>query len=98
MDNRLKIGESGKIDKYLDLTRELKTMVTLTPIIVGALKTIQNCLEKRLEEMENRDRDQDHPDPSIEYIGKNTPESTGDRMSLKKPPTNAGGKNSQVVK
>ena len=47
--------EYKKIDKYLDLTRELKKLwnmrVKVIPIAVGALGTVPKSLEKRLEEL-----------------------------------------------
>ena len=49
------------IDKYLDLARELKEKnwnmkVTMILIVVGALETVPKGLEKRLEELEIRER------------------------------------------
>ena len=48
MDHRVKMKESKKIDKYLDLVRELRKLynvsVTVIPIVAGALGTV-----KRLE-------------------------------------------------
>ena len=45
-----------KLDKYFDLTRELKKLwnmkVTVIQIIVRALDTISKNVEKRLEELE----------------------------------------------
>ena len=55
-DNRLKIKENEKRDKYLDLAKELKKlrnmMVTLIPIVIGVLGTIPKGLIKGLEELE----------------------------------------------
>ena len=53
-DLKVKIKESKKNkknnDKYLDLTRELKSIkLTALAILVGALWMIHNSLEKRLE-------------------------------------------------
>ena len=43
-DHRIKLKESEKKDKYLDLARELKKLwnmkVTIVPIVMGALGTI----------------------------------------------------------
>ena len=47
-NHRVKLKESEKKDKYLDLTRELKKLrnmkVTLKPIVIGALGTITEGL------------------------------------------------------
>ena len=52
----VKIKESKKINKYLDLARELKKpwnmKVTLIPVVVGVLRMIPKGLEKGLEELE----------------------------------------------
>ena len=59
-EHGVKMKESEKIDKYLDLARELKKLwnmtVTVVPIMVGALGTVPKGLEKRLEELEIRRR------------------------------------------
>ena len=43
-DHRVKFKESEKMDKYLDLARELKKLwnmkVAITPIVIGALGTV----------------------------------------------------------
>ena len=52
--------ESEKIDKYLDLARELKRLwdmkMTVIPTIVGTLGTILKSLEKSLKDLEIRGR------------------------------------------
>ena len=54
-DHRINLKESGKIDKYLALARELKKLwnmkVTIVLIVIGALGTITKGLEfgRRLE-------------------------------------------------
>ena len=57
-DNRVKLKESKKSDKYLDLARELKKLwnvtVTVMPVVVGALGTVTKVLVKRLEDLEIR--------------------------------------------
>ena len=57
-----KIKENEKRDKYLDFARRLKkqrnTMVTVIPIIIGALETIPKGLVKEQEELEIRGRAQ----------------------------------------
>ncbi len=52
VDPRMKIKENLKIDKYLDLVRELKKLwnMKMTAIIIAdeALGTVSKSLEKRL--------------------------------------------------
>ena len=52
--------ESENIDKYLDVVRELKELwkmqVTVIPIVFGTLEMLSKRLEKRLEELEIRER------------------------------------------
>ena len=59
-DHRVKLKENEKIDKYLDLARELKKLWNMRmkgiPIVVGALGTVPINLEKRLEDLEIRGR------------------------------------------
>ena len=60
-DHRVKLKESEKKDKYLDLTSELKKKlwnikVTFKPIIIGALGTVTKGLVKGLEELEIKRR------------------------------------------
>ena len=48
-NHRVKMKENGKMDKYLDLARELKNVwnmkVKVIPIVVGALGTVPKGLE-----------------------------------------------------
>ena len=57
--HRIKIEESETIEKYLDLARELKKLwnmkVTVISVVVDALGTFSNSLERRLEELEIRE-------------------------------------------
>ena len=57
---RVKLKESEKKDKYLDLFRELKKLwnmkVTFIPIVIGALGTVTKGLLKGLEDLEIRGR------------------------------------------
>ena len=57
-DHRIKLKESEKKNKYLNLARELKTLwnmkVTITPIVVGAFGTVTKRLLKGLEDLEIR--------------------------------------------
>ena len=55
-DYRIKLKESEKKDKYLDLARELKKpwniKVTIIPIVIGAFGTVTNGLLKGREDFE----------------------------------------------
>ena len=59
-DHRIKLNESEKKDKYLDLARELKKLwnmkVTIIPIVIGAFGTVTKGLLKGLEYLEIRER------------------------------------------
>ena len=59
-DHRVKLKENEKMDRYLDLARELKKpwnrRVRVIPIVIGALGPFPKSLEKRLEELEIRGR------------------------------------------
>ena len=64
--------ESEKIDKYLDLARELKRLLnmrmTVIPMIIGALGMVHKGLKKKQCEVEIRD----NPDYSIAKMSFNT--------------------------
>ena len=55
-DYRIKLKESEKRDKYLDLAREFKKLwnmkVTIVPIVIGAFGTVTKGLLKGLEGLE----------------------------------------------
>ena len=55
-DHKIKLKESEKKDKYLDLARELKKLwnmqVTIILIVIGAFGTVTKGLLKGLEELE----------------------------------------------
>ena len=60
-DHRMKLKESEKKDKYLDLARELKKKLwnikaTFIPIVIGAHGTVTKGLLKVQEDMEIRGR------------------------------------------
>ena len=59
-DHRVKIKESEKINKFLDLARKLEKQwnmrVTVMPIRIGSLRIVHKILKKRLEELEIRGR------------------------------------------
>ena len=56
MDQRIKLKECEKKDKYFDLASELKKLwnmvVTIVPIVIGAFGTITEGLLKGLEDLE----------------------------------------------
>ena len=73
-DHRVKLDESEKKDKYLDLARELKKKmwnmkVTVIPIGIGALSTVTKGLIKRTRKLGNKRTSRDHPNYSIAKIG-----------------------------
>ena len=55
-DHRIKLKESEKRDKYLDLARELKKLwnmkVTIIPVVIGAFGTVTKGLLKGPEDLE----------------------------------------------
>ena len=57
-NHRVKLKESKKNDKYLDLARELKKLwnmkVTIIPIVIDALGTVTKGLVEGLEDLEIR--------------------------------------------
>ena len=57
-DHRVKLKESKKRDKYLNLARELKKLwnikVTVIPIVIGMLNTVTKGLVQGLEDLEIR--------------------------------------------
>ena len=59
-DHRMNVKESEKIEKYLDLARELRKLwnmkVKVIPIVINALGTVPKGLEKNLGELEIRGR------------------------------------------
>ena len=59
-DHRKKIKENGKIDKYLDLARDLRKLwnvsVAVIPTVSGALGTVPKGLIRRLDELEIKGR------------------------------------------
>ena len=59
-DHRLKLKESEKKDKHLDLVRELKKLwnmkMTFIPILFGALGTVTKGLVQGQEDLEIRGR------------------------------------------
>ena len=85
-DHGVKLKESEKRNKYLDLARELKKLwnmkVTVIPFIIGALGTVTNGIKKGLVDLERKRLSGDHPNDSIIEIGQNTKKSPGDLRRL----------------
>ena len=101
-DQRVKIKESKKRDKYLDFARELRKlwdMRVMIPIVVGAL--VVKCLEKRLKEQEIGRRIKTISDDllKLEYLEESwiPKEICGDSVSSKRPPTNIRVKGSKII-
>ena len=86
VDHRIKLKESEKRDKYLDLARELKKLwnmkVTIIPVVTDALGTVTKGLVQGPEDLEIRVTSGDHPNYSIVEIGQNTEKSPGDLRRL----------------
>ena len=76
VDNRVKLKESKRRDKYLELSRELKKLgnikVTVVPIIIGTLGTVIRGLVQGEEDLEK----------SVIKIGQYSEESPGDMGRL----------------
>ena len=93
-------------DKYLDLDRELTKLsnmkVTVIPIVIGALGTVNKRLVQGLENLEIRRPVETVLNYSILEIGQNIEKRPGDlrRLAVTQTPVkthsaNAGGKNSR---
>ena len=107
VDHRLKMIESEKKAKYLNLTREMKKKktwsmkMTVIPNVISAFFTFRKGFV--LEDLEIRRR-VNHPDNIIIKICQNTEKSPGDLRRLavtnssEEPSANAGVKNSQMSK
>ena len=96
MDHRMKAKESGKVDNYLNLFRELKQScnikVTVIPIVVGLLGRISWSLEKGLEGLEICKRIK----TILVEINQNTQKSLGHLVRFvvtQSPPVKTGEKN-----
>ena len=86
-DHRVKIRESEKRDKYLDLAREQKKAAKHehdddTDCNWSAQNNPQR-LGKETRRLRNQMMSGDHPDYSIIKIGQNTEKSPGDLLSLR---------------
>ena len=101
-DHRVKVKESEKKDKYLDLAREVKKLLnmkeTFIPIVIGVLGTVTEGLLKRLEDLEKRGRVQTIQTTTLlrsARIVRRVLETWGQLLSLsKKPSVNVRVKNS----
>ena len=89
-DYRIKLKECEKKDKYIDLARELKklwiTKVTIVPIVIGALGTINKGLLKGLEDLEVGWQVENIQMTALmrtARILRRVPETWGDLLSLK---------------
>ena len=89
-DHGIKLKESEKKDKYLDLARELKKLwnmkVTIMPIVIGAFGTVTKGLEKGLEDLEIRGREETIKTTALlrsARILRIVLETCGDLLSLK---------------
>ena len=80
----VKLKESEKRDKYLDLARELKKLrnIKLIPIVIGTLGTINKWLAQGLEDLEITGRTETNPNHYITENGQNTEKSLGDLRRL----------------
>ena len=82
----IKLKESEKRDKYLDLAREVKKQwnmkVTVIPIIIGALGTIIKELVQGLEDMEKRGRVEIIQTTALLRSRRNTEKSPGNLRRL----------------
>ena len=106
-DNRIKLKESEKNDKSLDLAWEFKKLwnrkVTILPIVIGALCTVTKELLKELEDLEVEGRvetiQQQHYWEQLEYweVSWKIEKTCCKSNSSEKPSANADVKNSQWV-
>ena len=85
-DDRIKLKECEKKDKYFGLARKLKKLwnmnVTIIPIIIGDFGTVTKGLLKGLEDLQSWRTSRDHPNYSIFENGLNTEKSPGDLRRL----------------
>ena len=89
-DHRIKLKESEKKDKYLDLAREFKKLwnmkVTIIPIVIGAFGTVTKVLLKRLEDLKVGERVEIIQTTALlrtAWILRRVLETWGDLLSLK---------------
>ena len=89
---RIKLNESEKKDKYLDLARELKKLwnmkVTIIPIVIGTYGTVIKGLLKGLKDLEVRGRMETIQTTALlrtATVLKRVLETWGDLLSLQTP-------------
>ena len=84
VDHWIKLKESEKKDKYLDLAKELKKLwnikMMVIPIVTGALSTVTKGLIKGLEDLEIRG--QMETIQMTVFLKSNTKKSSGDLKRL----------------
>ena len=104
-DCRVKLRERKKWDKYLDLSRELKTLwnmkVTVLPVVIGVLGTVIKGLVQGLEDFEIRGQVEAIHIAALlrsARILRKVLETWGHSNSREKPSANTGAKNSQNSK
>ena len=90
VDHRINLKECEKMDKYLDLARELKKLwnmkVTIVPIVIDALGTITKGLLKGLEDLEVGGRVETIQTTALQRTARflrRVVETCGDLLSLK---------------
>ena len=83
-DHKVKLKKREKRDKYIDLARERKKLwdmvVTVIPVVIGILGTVNKGLVKGLRNVEIRARD--NPNYSFTKICQNTQKRPGDLRGL----------------
>ena len=101
-DHRVKLKESEKKDKYLDLARQFKKLwnikVTIGPIVIGALRIVFKGLVQVLEDMEIRWHVETIQTTALlRSVGilRRVQETWGYSKSIKKPFAHTGVKNLQ---
>ena len=81
-DLRVKTKESEKIDKYLELARELKKLwnmkAPVVSVVAGALEMDPKDSAKGTRRIGNQRKNCDYPDHSIVEIGQNSQKKPGD--------------------
>ena len=81
-DHRIKLKERERMDKCLDLPRELRKLwnmkVTLTPITIDDFSIATKGLLKWLKDLKNKKTRGDYPNYYITENGQNTEKSPGE--------------------
>ena len=77
MYHRVRVKEGKKLEKYVDLARELKRLWATKVIVIDTncsqdIRTVFTNLEKRLDELEITGRIKTHPDSSTTKISLDT--------------------------